>query len=330
MREKISKLLAGLTIVGVCTLGIFFLRSFWLSLPLHTTPQIADTPRQPLLSPSSSPDKNDFLRTISTTTSILPTTTLTTTSAILSKKISNTASITKLTIGTPFDWLFGSSLTNYASLEAALYDVDTFDVSVTTIKELHKRGKKVVCYINVGSWEDWRSDKEAFPQEALGNEYAGWEGERWLDIRNPALRPIMQQRLNLAKNKGCDAIDPDNIDGYANDTGFPITAKEQITYDRWIAAEAHARGMSIGQKNAGELIGDLISSYDWALLESCVDQGWCAEFSPFIRQGKAVFDVEYTDSTITLSAACAAAHTYNFTVLIKHRNLDAWTENCSR
>ncbi len=57
----------------------------------------------------------------------------------------------------------------------------------------------------------------------MGSELEGWAGERWLDISNPALKPIMLARLDLAHIKGCDGVEPDNVDGYTNNSGFNLT-----------------------------------------------------------------------------------------------------------
>ena len=81
------------------------------------------------------------------------------------------------------------------SVEAQVYDIDLY-VDQSVINELHARGVKVIGYISVGSWEDKRPDAQQFPPEVLGNDYEGWPGERWLDIRRlDLLAPIMQARL---------------------------------------------------------------------------------------------------------------------------------------
>ncbi len=58
----------------------------------------------------------------------------------------------------------------------------------------------------------------------------------------------MLRRLDLAVTKGCDGVEPDNMDGYANDSGFPLTAEDQLTFNRFIANEAHRRGLAVGLK----------------------------------------------------------------------------------
>lgn len=111
--------------------------------------------------------------------------------------------------------------------DAVVYELDLFDTTSELVAEFHDEGKRVVCYLNAGSWEDWRLDAENFPEEILGNDYEGWPGERWLDIRSEALRPILEARLNLCTAKGFDGVDPDNVDGYSNETASPSAARSR-------------------------------------------------------------------------------------------------------
>ena len=140
------------------------------------------------------------------------------------------------------------------SFNVQMYDIDLFDTPKSTIDTLHGQGRVVICYFSAGSWEDWRPDAADFPANVKGNSN-GWPGEKWLDIRNiAALSPIMQARLDLAVDKGCDGVEPDNVDGYNNKTGFPLTGNDQLTYNRWLADQAHARGLSVGLKNDVEQV----------------------------------------------------------------------------
>jgi hypothetical protein len=53
--------------------------------------------------------------------------------------------------------------------------------------------------------------------------------EKWLDIRRiDLLAPILRARLDLCNVKGFDAIEPDNIEIYDNNTGFPLTYNVQF------------------------------------------------------------------------------------------------------
>jgi hypothetical protein len=40
----------------------------------------------------------------------------------------------------------------------------------------------------------------------------------------------MSTRLALASSKGCDGVDPDNVDGYDNDSGFDLTPSTALDY----------------------------------------------------------------------------------------------------
>ncbi|MFQ5398453.1 MAG: endo alpha-1,4 polygalactosaminidase [Anaerolineae bacterium] len=215
------------------------------------------------------------------------------------------------------------------SYDAAVYDVDLFETETAVIANLHASGRKVICYLSAGSWEEWRPDAAQFPDAVIGKSYDGWPGEKWLDIRQiDLLAPIMRARLDLCRDKGFDAVEPDNIDGYTNDTGFPLTYDDQLAYNIWLAEEAHARGLAIGLKNDGEQVNDLLPYFDWALTEDCFDQGWCEEMAPFIAAGKPVFAAEYTDTGITTADFCPQAAAMGFSAILKNRDLDAWVEAC--
>ena len=214
------------------------------------------------------------------------------------------------------------------SYNAEVYDIDLFDNDASVVTSLHTQGRKVICYISVGSWEDWRPDANLFPSSVLGKDYAGWPGEKWLDIRQIyLLSPIMRARFDQCLAKGFDAVEPDNIDGYTNDTGFPLTYQDQINYNSWLSGEAHARGLSIGLKNDGDQVVDLLPYFDWALTEDCFADQWCEQIIPFITAGKAVFSAEYTDTGFSL-AGCPQARVMHFSVILKHRDLDAFRQAC--
>jgi hypothetical protein len=130
--------------------------------------------------------------------------------------------------------------------------------------------RRAVCYVDVGTWENWRPDAHEFPKGVLGRTDGHWRGERWLDIRKTAiLEPIVARRLDLCKKKGFDAVDPDNLDGYQNRTGFPLTYQEQLTYDEWVANAAHTRGLTADQKGENTQVKDLVKVYDFAVVEQC-------------------------------------------------------------
>jgi hypothetical protein len=81
----------------------------------------------------------------------------------------------------------------------------------------HGNGKKVICYFSAGTSETFRPDFERFNDEDIGGKVdmgegqGYWQGENWLDIRSPNVFKVMRERIKLANEAGCDAIDPDNM-----------------------------------------------------------------------------------------------------------------------
>jgi hypothetical protein len=209
----------------------------------------------------------------------------------------------------------------------SVYDIDLYDSSASAIAALRASGKRVICYFSAGSSEDWRPDFAQFSAAEMGRALDGWVGERWLDTRSANVRAIMTQRLDLAARKGCDGVDPDNVDGYTHDTGFPLTAATQLDYNRFLAAESHARGLAVGLKNDVDQINELEPHFDFAVNEQCHEYGECAAYGQFISNGKPVFNVEYAaayrDNTGgARDQLCASARAADMRTLVQSIKLD--------
>lgn len=175
-------------------------------------------------------------------------------------------------------------------------DVDGFDTSAAIVAAFHARGQRMICYIDVGTAENWRSDYTQFPAGVLGSGN-GWPGEQWLDIRQlSVLEPIMTARFQMCHQKGFDAVEPDNIDGYENDTGFPLSAADQLAYDEWVAQEVHSLGMAVLQKNDPDQADQLEPYFDGALDEQCNQYQECGSYAPYLTAGKPVLNAEYDAS----------------------------------
>src|SRR5438105_2024827 len=94
------------------------------------------------------------------------------------------------------------------SVNVAMFDIDLFNNSASVVAALHAQGRRVICYVSVGSWEDFRPDAGSFPASVKGLALDGYPNERWLDIRNlDALAPIMGARLDMCKAKGFDGVE---------------------------------------------------------------------------------------------------------------------------
>lgn len=227
--------------------------------------------------------------------------------------------------GTSWQWQISGAIDDRVA--AAMYDVDLFDAPDAVLARLRARGTKIVCYFSAGTHEDWRADAGQLPAAVRGRPLADWPGERWLDIRSPAVRAQLLARLDRARARGCDGVEPDNVDGYANESGFPLTARDQLAFNRFIAREAHARGLSVGLKNDLEQAAELEPDFDWALVEECMKYDECDRLGVFTAAGKAVFHVEYGDAA-SAATVCPDANARNFDTLIKRMSLDGFRIAC--
>ena len=211
-------------------------------------------------------------------------------------------------------------------IPADLYIVDLFDTSAEKIKSLKSSGKKVICYFNGGAYEDWREDAHRFNKKDIGKKMKGWEGEYWLNIRSEDVRKIMIDRIKLAKDKGCDGIDPDNVNGYKQKTGFKLTYKDQLEYNIFLSKTAHKYGLSISLKNDLEQIKDLVEYFDFAVNEECFQYNECYKVEPFVKQGKPVFNIEYEKRYIRskrkFRELCKKAKRLRFRTLVLPLNLN--------
>jgi hypothetical protein len=212
------------------------------------------------------------------------------------------------------------------SVNAHVYDVDGADVSAKTVRRLHDLGRRVVCYLDAGTWENWRSDANRFPKAVLGKPVEGWPGERWLDVRRTDdLRPIMDERLRRCRDKGFDGVDPDNVNGYANDTGFPLKGSDQLAYNTWVANRAHSLGLAVGLKNDLDQAPRLLPYFDFAVLEQCFQYKECGKARRFVDAGKPVVDVEYA---LSRDRFCDRAHKLRFAAMRKRLSLGVWRRPC--
>lgn len=216
-----------------------------------------------------------------------------------------------------------------------VFDIDLYvDQSVSgnnttlnsaAVDAIHAMSAKAICYVSAGTWENWRADAGSFPSSVLGRNN-GWPGEKWVDIRQTSvLLPLMQARVQKCVTAGFDGVEWDNVDGYSNKTGFPLTAADQIAYNASLANLAHQVGLTVALKNDVEQLAALASYFDYAINEQCQQYSECSGYTAnFINAGKAVFQVEYKLAT---SKFCAKANTDNRNAIKKTIDLfdKPWT-----
>ncbi|MFB6872742.1 endo alpha-1,4 polygalactosaminidase [Streptomyces sp. NPDC056323] len=227
--------------------------------------------------------------------------------------------------GTGWQWQLSGRLD--PAVDVPVYDIDGFDHKASAVADLHRRGRKVICYLSTGAWEDFRPDAGKFPASVRGKGN-GWEGEYWLDIRRTdILEPLMERRIQMCAEKGFDAVEPDNMDGYRNRTGFPLTAADQLRYNRLIARIAHRHGLAVGLKNDLGQIPELEPDFDFAVNEQCEQYEECEKLTPFVKAGKAVLHVEYE---LPLTRFCADSRRLGLSSLLKKYELGVWRQECPK
>ncbi|KAL1794719.1 hypothetical protein ACET3X_006535 [Alternaria dauci] len=188
-------------------------------------------------------------------------------------------------------------------VDAPVWDIDLFDNPGTTVATLKAASKVVICYFSAGTAEDWRQDYGSFAAADLGKVLPEWPNERWLRTGSQSIRALMAKRIKLAADKGCDAIDPDNTDGYQNDNGLNLKNTDAIDYVRWMQQEAAKYNMRIGLKNSLDILKDVSPIIDFAVNEQCAQQGECQVYENFIALNKPVFHIERYITTKTVAPA---------------------------
>lgn len=232
-----------------------------------------------------------------------------------------------------------------------MYDVDLYETSSASVAAIHTKGAKAVCYMETGAWERYRPDASAYPASVLGKAIEGYSDERYIDIRQLAvLRPVIEARLDLCKQKGFDGVEPDIddavVDVGAEGIGFPVTSADQLAFNAMVASEAHERGLAIGLKNGtfgndpARFVRDMEPYVDFAVNEECAASGdVCSSLSVLVRHGKAVFHTEYlsdysgsskSDPSAALRSFCPTTKALGFSSILKDasESLSAWRAPC--
>jgi hypothetical protein len=211
------------------------------------------------------------------------------------------------------------------ALPVELFIVDLFEAEQPSIDAMHASGKLVVAYLSAGTREDFRDDADRFPDAAVGNPLANYPNEAWLDVRDATVRSVMAARLDVAQAKRFDGVLPTNMTAYTSDSGFALSAADQLAYTVWLAAEARRRGLSVGMSGDFGRSAELVAHHDFALGYGCLARGTCAQLAPFAAQGKPVLDVETEGEQ---AAVCAAAAQQGVNALLKQSRFGAYRVGC--
>jgi hypothetical protein len=234
------------------------------------------------------------------------------------------------------------------------------------IAKLKSQGKKVICYMDTGAFETYEPDAVLIPGKYGTNnanremaylgpsEYASWDvigglssasdgstfaGEYWMDIRQtawPAILPVVQGRLDLAKKIGCDGVEGDQNNVYGNDSTFGVTQAISLRWFREIYYQTHTRNLTVISKNGIELTSQQVTdpiniSYctpglcvpDGILNEECAQYSECELLDIATSKNIWVGQVEYRGA---ISTVCPDAKAKGRMTMKKPENYSV-TEN---
>ncbi len=156
------------------------------------------------------------------------------------------------------------------------------------------RAKYVICYFSAGTWEASRPDMGGLQPSDIGavlkggnSSHGTWDDngkpERILNVESPRVQEVMRGRLDDAAARHCDGVEPDNVD----------VVKNKVAYMKWLSDEAHKRNLVIGLKNADDLAAQVVSYFDFVIIEQCLQYSECDKYDVFVKAGKAALEAEY-------------------------------------
>ena len=182
----------------------------------------------------------------------------------------------------------GSQKNTKNDTDQKIVHLDGFDATINEIQKWKKDGYIVTAYLSIGSWENWRPDKDEFPKETIGKVYDGWAGEKWLNASVwTLLKPVMTKRINMIKSKGFAGFELDNTELYLHDP--KATYADGLAYNSWIADTAHKLGLMVFWKNSLDMIKDIIDKFDAIINEEAIHYNETDKLKPFYDKNKPVW-----------------------------------------
>jgi hypothetical protein len=188
---------------------------------------------------------------------------------------------------------------------------------------------KVVCPVSVGTVASTDFFANMYPPQVVGNAVEGRAETHYLDIRNMnAILLLVGKRFNKCQAEQHSVILATDLDSHLVDGDFDISAEDVVAYATALAKIAHDLDMEIVQKDVPDLTPQLVDIFDFALTESCYQDGWCGDMQPYLNAGKIVLDAEYNDRPINWAEACEYAANNGISMILKDRDLTADLQTC--
>ncbi|WP_067474668.1 endo alpha-1,4 polygalactosaminidase [Actinomadura hibisca] len=227
-----------------------------------------------------------------------------------------------------------------ACVRPQVFDIDLYadanvvgnnnTLNTAAVQAIHARGAKAICYVDAGGIEKVRPDYQQFVdwhnangKSLIGKAYPGFPDENYANINNDRGQRDFVLRMTEARVAKCvqagfDGVEFDVVNAYEEGkavTGWNISAATQLTFNRALADLAHRYGLSVALKNDLSQIPQLVSSFDYAVNEQCLQYTECDDLKLFVQAGKPVFQVEYETDP---KKFCGPANTqWNFNAIKK-------------
>jgi hypothetical protein len=262
-------------------------------------------------------------------------------------------------------------MTSGATSTANIWDTDDFtdagsmgsndepNGASTVVSQLHAANKYSICYVEAGA-QQAEPDSSHFAAADYGNDaqqyqMQGYAGEYWFDTRGFAaykygdansvltgaaanIAAGMAQRIAGCKAEGQDAIEPDDLDGYTNQSnsgaaggGWGLTQQDASGYEQWLAYTAHSDGLAVFQKNDGANTATDEPYFDGMIIEECnhYDDPCTGasgdDANVYVSAHKPVLNAEYTEDGESTAKFCSADESAGITGALFNVNLDGKT-----
>jgi len=119
-----------------------------------------------------------------------------------------------------------------------------------------------------------------------------------------------------------------------NKNGLGLSKADAVNFMSFLAAKAHSLNLSIGLKNASDIIPAVLPFVDFSVNEQCVQYNESRPFAAFIRASKPVFHIEYPSEMKkkVIQSVCTktgpAEDAAEFSTVLKNMDLDGWVQFC--
>lgn len=226
------------------------------------------------------------------------------------------------------------------SLTPVVYDIDGINNTASDVNNLHAMGKKVICYVEVGSAGDYYGNDDGSTSyyaelKAAGDLGAKMQGypEYYLNSNAASTISIIEKMIHdQCYQKGFDGVEPDLDDSYTDNTGFTISEANEVSYLATLSKYAHSLGLAWGLKNGGDggtpttFIPNMVPYIDFAVVEEPYYLNTINYFYPTLyKAGIAMFVAEYTNdsSAAKFASYCPQASKQNTNTALFNINLNA-------